>query len=305
MLRSETRREFATTVLGGAVTVSTVSAEPPRFVKGICSGIFPPGTSYAERCRKAKAAGFDTIEFPMSGELSVSASLDTVKRLGEQAHAAGVMISSLWVSPPLAKTPLNSPDPRVREQGREAIARGLEFAKGLNCGALLLVPGRVGSGPKFEVSYQATWDRFSAELSKVVPLAADAKVLLTMENVSNRFLVSPLEMRTFIDQFHSPWLQAHFDTGNVMYFGYPQDWILTLGNRIERVHIKDRKVTPQAEVNRPSRLLEGDVDWPAVMKALTEVGYRGPLSPEIDYDANFPDQVSSVSSALDKILAMG
>ena len=242
----------------------------------------------------------------MLAELTVSpASLDEVKRLAEQAHAAGVGISSLWVSPPLAKTPLNSPDAHVREQGRQAIARGLEFAKELHCGALLLVPGRVGSGPKFEVGYQATWDRFSAELSKLVPLAEEARVLLTMENVSNRFLVSPLEMRTFIDQFHSPWLQAHFDTGNVMYFGYPQDWIITLGSRIKRVHVKDRKVTPQAEVNRPSRLLEGDVDWPAVMKALTEVGYRGPLSPEIDYDPNYPDQVTAVSAALDKILAMG
>lgn len=129
-------------------------------------------------------------------------------------------------------------------------------------------------------------------------------LMLTLENVSNRFLVSPLEMRAFVDQFQSPWLQTHFDIGNVMYFGYPQDWILTLGSRIKRVHVKDRKVTPQAEAARPSRLLEGDVDWKAVMSALVKIGYSGFMAPEIGHEPGEPDQLASVSAALDKILAL-
>jgi hexulose-6-phosphate isomerase len=141
-------------------------------------------------------------------------------------------------------------------------------------------------------------------LKKAVPFAEKGKVLLTMENVSNRFLVSPLEMRTFVDQFQSPWVQAHFDIGNVMYFGYPQDWILTLGPRIRRVHAKDRKVTPQAEQARPSGLLEGDVDWKAVMAALVKVNYRGFISPEIGHDSSDAGQLTKVSAALDRILAM-
>jgi hexulose-6-phosphate isomerase len=111
-------------------------------------------------------------------------------------------------------------------------------------------------------------------------------------------------MRAFIDQFQSPWLQAHFDTGNVMYFGYPQDWIRTLGARIRRVHVKDRKVTPQAERAKPSRLLEGDVNWKEVMQALVDVGYRGFMSPEIERDPTDPNQLISVSKALDQILAL-
>jgi L-ribulose-5-phosphate 3-epimerase len=296
------RRAFASAIVAGVS--NRASAQDHRFIKGICSGIFPPAMPYAERCRKAKAAGFDAIEFPMSGELDLSTPIEQVKRLGGEAHSAGVLIASLWVSPPLAKTPLNSPDPSVREQGCGAIAKALTFAQHLDCGALLLVPGRVGVGPKFEVGYETTWQRFSTELKKLAPLAESAHVLLTMENVSNRFLVSPLEMRAFIDQFDSPWVQAHFDTGNVMYFGYPQDWILTLGKRIRRVHVKDRKVTPQAEAARPSRLLEGDVNWKEVMRALVEVGYRGPVSPEIERDPSDPSQLDSVSKALDKILAM-
>jgi hexulose-6-phosphate isomerase len=301
-LRSEiTRRSFAGALSSAALAGQSGGA---RYVKGICAGIFPSKMPYAERCRQAKAAGFDAIELPLSGELTLATTAEEVKRLGEAARKAGVQIASLWVSP-LAATPLNSPDADVRRRGVEAIRIALEFAGYLDCGALLVVPGRVGSGARFEIGYETTWNRFSAELRKAVPMAEKARVLLTLENVSNRFLVSPLEMRAFVDQFQSPWLQAHFDTGNVMYFGYPQDWILTLGPRIKRVHAKDRKVTPQAEQRRPSGLLEGDVDWKAVMSALREVNYRGFICPEIGHDPSDPAQLSKVSAALDRILAMG
>jgi hexulose-6-phosphate isomerase len=300
-----TRRAFAAVLASAAYPQRSRAAEMAgsRFMKGICAGIFPPTMPYAERCRRAKAAGFNAIELPLSGELKLSTPADEVKRLGEAAAKAGVYVASLWVSP-LAEFPLNSPDAQVRERGIAAIETALEFAGYLNCDALLVVPGRVGSGARFEVGYEVTWRRFAHELRKAIPLAEKAKVLLTLENVSNRFLVSPLEMRAFVDQFGSPWLQAHFDTGNVMYFGYPQDWILTLGPRIKRVHIKDRKVTPQAEQRRPSALLEGDVDWKAVMSALVQVNYRGFLSPEIGHDASDPSQLRRVSAALDKIIAL-
>jgi len=253
------RRGF---IAGAAGAV--IGAQRPaggRFIKSICAGIFPRSMPYLECFRMARNAGFEGIELTMAGEITLASTADQLKQLSEAARNAGVAIASLWVSP-LASSPLNSPDAEVR--GLAAVRKAIEFATYLNCGALLVVPGRVGAGAKFEVGYETTWERFSAELNKVVPDAVvpdaeRARVLLTIENVSNRFLVSPLEMRAFVDQFRSPWLQAHFDTGNVMYFGYPQDWILTLGARIKRVHIKDRKVTPSAEQGRPSGLLEGDV----------------------------------------------
>jgi hexulose-6-phosphate isomerase len=297
-----TRREFAA-IIPSLAAAGVQAPTASRFVKGICAGIFPRSMPYADRCRQAKKAGFDAIELPLSGELSLSSPPDQLKRLGEAADRSGVVIASLWVSP-LSDAPLNSPDPQVRERGIEAIKKSVEFATWLNCGALLLVPGRVGSGARFNIGYETTWQRISVELPKAITFAEKAKVLLTLENVSNRFLVSPLEMRAFVDQFKSPWLQVHFDIGNVMYFGYPQDWILTLGPRIKRVHLKDRKAAPQAEAARTSGLLEGDVDWPAVMAALVKVDYRGYLCPEIGHDASNPSQLADVSKAVDKILAM-
>jgi hexulose-6-phosphate isomerase len=253
--------------------------------------------------RQARNTGFDAVELPMTEELAPSATPDKVKAIGEKARKTGVGVAALWASD-LGSNPLNSPDPGIRARGVEAIRKAVEFAGFLNCGALLLVPCRVGSGPKLFVGYEATWERTSAELRKAIPFAEEAKVLLTIENVSNRFLVSPLEMRAFVDQFRSPWLQAFFDIGNVMQFGYPQDWILTLGSRIRRVHAKDRKVSALAEQEHPSALLEGDVDWKAVMSALVKVGYVGSISPEIGHDPQDPNQLKKVSAALDKILSL-
>jgi len=258
----------------------------------------------AEKFRQVKSAGFEAIEVRFGDEISPSLGADDVKRIGDAAHEAGIQIASMWVSGPFRSNPLNSPDPAVRERSLGGLKLAIECATHLNCSALLLYLCRLGEGPKFQFGYEDTWNRVTAELRKAIPWAKDAKVVLTPENVWNKFLVSPLEMRTFVDQFHSPWLQTHFDVGNVMQYGYPQDWILTLGPRIKRVHLKDYKLSNRAEQGHFADLLEGDVDWKAVMAALVKVGYRGFLSPEIGYDPNDPEKIRKVSDALDKILAM-
>jgi L-ribulose-5-phosphate 3-epimerase len=298
------RRAFAATASAALATVGAAVKPPDSlFVKGICRGIFPKSMPLEECFRQAKNAGFDAIECPMLNELAPSVAADQVKRLSDNAKKARVAIGALWISE-LGSNPLNSPDPEVRARGVEAIRKAVTFAGYLDCGFLLMVPGAVGYGTRFICPYETTWQRIGVELRKAIPSAEQAKVVLAVENVSNRFLVSPLEMRTFVDQFRSPSLQSFFDIGNVMYFGYPQDWILTLGSRIKRVHAKDRKSSPRAEQERPSALLEGDVDWKAVMAALVQVGYRGTISPEIGHDPNDPDQLRKVSAALDKILSM-
>jgi hexulose-6-phosphate isomerase len=297
-----TRREALAIPLAAAVSASAQSA--PRFVKGICSVIFPKEMPRAECFAQAKSAGFDAMELAIGADLPLDISHDDARRLADTAEKAGIRIVTLWASEPLHQNPLNSPDPAVRARGVDAIRKAIAIATDLRCGALLLYAVRLGNGPKLEVGSQDTWDRFSAELTKAVPDAERARVLLDPENVWNKFLLSPLEMRSFVDQFHSPWVGAHFDTGNVMQYGYPEDWILTLGSRIKRVHIKDYKLSSRGEQGRFVDLWQGDVNWKAVMAALVKVGYNGPLSPEIGYDRNQPDQLKQVSAALDKIMAL-
>ena len=288
------RREFLLTPLA-----ATAQSAGPRFIKGICSTIFPNAMPLVEKFAAAKNAGFDAIEIRFGDEVNVNSAVDDVKRLGDAAAKANMMIASMWVSDGLALKgmALNDPDPAARARGVEVIKKAIGYATHLNCGALLLVPGRLGSGKRFAVGYQDSWDRISAEIPKVIPEAEKARVLITPENVWSKFLLSSIEMRAFIDQFKSPWLQSHFDVGNIVQYGYPQDWILTLGSRIKRVHLKDFNT-------KFVDLLEGDVDWKAVMAAFVKVGYRGPMSPEYGWNASEPGQIDRISKAVDKIFAM-
>lgn len=291
-------------VLAAAGPVVSSSQSTPRFRKSICSVAFPPKMPVAERFAAAKANGFEGIEIRVGDDIPVDATPDDLARLSDAAQKAGITVVSIWDSTPLSKSPLNHPDAAVRTKGVEAIRQAIGFAQKLSCEAILLYPGRVGNGTKFENGYLVTWERFTAELTKLVPDAGSAHVCLTMENVWNKFLLSPLEMRAFVDQFHSPWLQAHFDMGNVMQYGFPQDWILTLRSRIKRVHVKDYKLSNRAEQGRFVPLFEGDVDFKGVIEALVAVDYRGWLSPEYGYDSSDANFLKTISEKLDRILAM-
>jgi L-ribulose-5-phosphate 3-epimerase len=297
-----TRRD----VLAGtfATALSAAAAPAPQFVKGICSVAFPKELPVGERITRAKDAGFDAIELTVGPDFPLDINHDDARRLADAADKSHIQIATLWVSEPLLQHPLNAPDPADRAKGAAVIRRGIEIAHDLNCGALLLYAVRLGRGAKLDVGSQETWDRYSAALKTVLPDAQRAKVLLNPENVWNKFLLSPLEMRSFVDQFQSPWVGAHFDVGNCLLYGYPEDWILTLGSRIKRVHMKDFRLAARGEAAHFADLLEGDVNWKAVMAALVKVGYRGFLSPEIEHNPAQPDQVKQISTALDKILAM-
>jgi len=296
------RRELLTLPLAAAFQARAQSGA--RFTKGICSIIFPKDMPRADCFAQAKSAGFDAIEVAVGADFPLDISHDDARRLADAAHKAGIQIATLWVSEPLHQNPLNSPDPAARAKGAEAIRKAIAIATDLNCGALLLYAVRLGSGARLEVGSQDTWDRYSAELAKVVPDAERAKVFLNPENVWNKFILSPLEMRSFVDQFHNPWVGTHFDIGNVMAYGYPEDWILTLGQRIKRIHVKDYKLAGRGEAARFVDPLQGDVNWKAVMAALVKIDYHGFLSPEIGYSPNQPDQLKQISASLDKILAM-
>jgi len=298
---SVNRRSFL--ALGGAAALPA-RPQSPRFIKSICSIIFPGQMPLPEKFRQAKNAGFEAIELRFGDEVSPSLSQDEVKRLGDAAREAGIQIACMWAGGAFRSNPINSPDPAVRARSLEGLKTAIEVAGHLNCGALLLYLCRLGDGQKLLFGYEDTWSRVSAELPKAIPWAQQARVLLNPENVWNKFILSPVEMRAFIDQFHSPWVQSHFDVGNVMQYGYPQDWILTLGPRVKRVHLKDYKLAARYEQGRFVDLLEGDVDWKEVMAAFVKVGYRGFMSPEISHDPNDPDKIRKVSAAFDKILAM-
>ncbi|MCX7658904.1 MAG: sugar phosphate isomerase/epimerase, partial [Oscillospiraceae bacterium] len=169
--------------------------------------------------------------------------------------------------------PLSHPETGVVEEGKKRIVQAIELAKRVGAETVLLVPAVVNE----QVRYEEAWERSQKNIRDLIPIAEANKVIIAVENVWNKFLLSPLEFRKYIDEINSPFVRAYFDMANVVIFGFPQDWIRTLRERIVKIHIKDFK---RNGYQWPSLPYEGDVDFAEVRSALHEVGYTGWITEE-------------------------
>ncbi|OPZ90794.1 MAG: fructoselysine 3-epimerase [candidate division TA06 bacterium ADurb.Bin417] len=174
----------------------------------------------------------------------------------------------------------------------------IELAPALKTDTLLVVPGMVDEQTPNEIA----WQRSQESIKSLLPAAAKAGVVLGIENVWNKMLLTPLEMKWYIDEFRHPAVQAYFDVGNMLVSGYPQHWIRILGSRVKRVHLKDFKLSV-GNIEGFCDLLEGDVDYPEVMRALRDIGYDGYLTVEVFPRRHHPESLVHASGrALDFIL---
>ncbi len=236
--------------------------------------MLPENLSTFERFQLAKDCGYEQIECPTTPDQH---SAEVMKAASDKAQLPihSVMNMDHW------KYPFTSSDPAVVNKGLEGARTSMRNAHLWGATTVLLVPGVVTP----ETSYKDAYTRSQAVLRKLIPLAEELGVTLALEEVWNKFLLSPLEFARFIDDFNSPWIRAYFDVGNVMLYGYPQDWIRTLGKRIVKLHIKDFSFQrgknggdPVARWVSPG---EGDIDWTAVHNALEEIGYQGSATLEL------------------------
>src|SRR2546426_7631866 len=259
-------------LLAGSPASSGVLATPPPaplpIKKGVLLEMLPAKLSYAERMKLARDVGFEVIQAPTTPD---EREAEAIKRA---ADAASVRIDSVmnmdhW------KYPLSSADPAVVEKSLAGMRTSLQNAKLWGSDAVLLVPAVVNP----QTSYRDAWSRSQKEIRKLLRLAEELKIVIAIEEVWNKFLLSPLEMSAYIKEFQSPWIQAWFDVGNVLLYGYPQDWIRTLGKSIAKVHLKDfkRRENGYEWVN----LGDGDVDWEAVREAFRQIGYAGSAITEL------------------------
>ena len=149
---------------------------------------------------------------------------------------------------------------------------------------LLVVPGAVYIpwAPEPEpVQNDVCWNRATESLQEVIPLAEQLGVSLNLENIfANGFLMTPDEMNRFVDGLNSDAVGVHFDTGNIMQFQFPEHWIPQCGQRIRNVHLKEYSKLAGTEFTLESfrPLLDGTTNWPAVLDAFEQIGYRGYLT---------------------------
>jgi L-ribulose-5-phosphate 3-epimerase len=278
-------------LLPGTGTSAGLTATPRNLKKGIMWATIGVGQTIGEKFKAVKDAGFDGIE--------VYSHLDRDEVL-KARDATGLAIPSVCGALH-GKFPLSHTDPAVREQGIEALKVTLEDAAIYGADTVLLVPGRVSS----EVSYDDCWNRSVVEINKVIPLAEKLKVQIAIENVWNNFLLSPLEAARYVDQFNSPYVKFYFDCGNILFLGWPEQWIRILGERIAKVHIKEYSTKLADSQGKRAgfnvKLNEGDVNWPAVMKSLDEIKYNDWAITE-QPGGDTPEGLTDLRERLEKIL---
>lgn len=267
------------------------------------------GKTAREAMKLAAEAGYDGIELTLDAAGSLGLTPETsdqeLRALRDEAAELGIGLPSLASSLYWTYS-FTSEDAEERRKAQETAILQIHQAKLLGADTVLVIPGSVAVEFVPErpvVPYDVCWERALESIRALVPAAEEAQVAVGIENVWNQFLLSPLEMRHFLDAVGSPWVGSYFDVGNVVYAGYPEHWIRILGQRIKKVHFKDFRRNPGG-LNSFVDLLSGDVDWPAVMDAFADVGYDGWATAEMipPYRYASDQIIFHASSAMDRIL---
>lgn len=273
--------------------------------KSVNLWILPGNVKFEDGLKMLKDAGFEGVEVNTSegGILNLNSKESEVKKVGDIIRKNGLEIASLLIGQ-FWKYPLSSNDKKTREKGEELLERGIKIANWLGTDAILVVPGVVAplSGEGEITSYDIAYKNSQESIKKYVELAEKNNVYICVENVWNKFLLSPLEMKSYVEEIGSEYVKVYFDVGNILIIGFPEMWIRILGKLIKRIHLKDFKLSV-GNINGFCDLLEGDVNWPEVIKALKEIGYDSYLTAELGPYKYHPEaKIYNTSLAMDKIL---
>ena len=277
---------IATVGFGTAQDAGEQASGKKTITKAVLISMLPAQLSYEERFTLAQRVGFQGVEAQTVKDPSVVAEIkEASAKTGMKIHS--VMNMDHW------KYPLSSADKTVVETSMKGMETSLRNAKEWGASTVLLVPAVVNP----ETSYKDAYTRSQEHVRELIPLAKEQGVVIAIEEVWNKFLLSPLEFARYVDEFESPWVKAYFDVGNVVLFGYPQDWIRTLRDRIVKLHLKDFNFDTKKFVP----LREGTINWPEVRRALDEVHFNGFATVELEKGDEA--YLKDVSGRVDQILA--
>jgi hexulose-6-phosphate isomerase len=296
------RREFLRKagIYSGAIALSStifVTADvraAGQLKKAVKLGMVAEDVSLAEKFQILKELGFDGVEMNSPNDYETDEVIDARKKAGIPIH--GVVDSVHW-----NKT-LGDPDSAVREEGLEGLRTAITDAKDYGATSVLLVPAVVNENIPYDDAYR----RSQTEIKKVIPMAEKQNIQILIENVWNKFLLSPLEEAQYLDELDSKWIGAYFDVGNVVNFGYPEQWIRILGHRVKKLDIKEYsrekrdEEGPFAGFRVP--IGEGSVDWAAVRRALNDINYSGWATAEVS--GGNRERLQDIASRMNQVLQM-
>ena len=268
-----------------------VQGTPPGIRKSVLINMLPRDLPYAQRFTLAREAGFEAIE------MQTITRPEEAAEIKDAAAAARLRIHSVmnmdhW------RLPLSSSDPDVVTRSVAGMETSMRNAALWGADAVLLVPAVVDATTGYRDAYTRS-QRVIRE--RLLPMARDLKVTIAVEEVWNKFLLSPMEFARYVDEFESPFLKAYFDVGNIVLYAFPQDWIRTLGARIVKLHLKDFSIDRRNGTFAWKAIGEGDIDWIEVRRALADIKFAGYVTTEVSGgDAAY---LKDVSARVDRFLA--
>jgi len=287
------RRDFLKMTAAAAVAPSMLTATIPsakaqekkKLYKALIINMLPGNLSDAGKFRLARKCGFEGVEAKPMKDLKAAAEQAKIAR--EEGTPIHSLLYGWW-------PPFTNRDPKVVGKSIEEMENALRCAKVMGAKTVLLVPTRVTE----DFSYQDAYKWSQEYVGRLIPTAEQTRVIVAVENVWNMFLLSPLEFVRYLDELNSRWIRSYFDVGNVIIYGHAHHWIRTLGKRIVKIHLKDFKRSGYQWKN----LLDGDVNWPQVRKALDEVGYNGYMTAELS--GGDEAHLTDIAGRMDRIIAM-
>src|SRR5579863_4954703 len=305
MLESEMTRRNMMKLGAGAVASAVLSQSAPAaqstpsnrrpFKKAVMWDMVKGGKTVREKFQLIKDAGFDGIEMNSPG----GPPNDEIKRACDDT---GILIEGMVDSWHWRLT-LGDSNERTRTTGLKGLEQALRDCKDLGGTSVLLVPGVVNA----RITYDKCYQRSQEEIRKVIPLAQELGVKIAIEDVWNDFLLSPMEAARYVDEFNNPAAVGwHMDLGNVVAYGYPEQWVHILGKRIAKLHVKEFSRKKMNEEGKRKgfdvKLGDGDINWKAVMQALDAIGYNTWMCAEVP--GGGVDVLKDISQRMDRLLAL-
>lgn len=279
--------------IASASVLQNKPKELEKMKKGLGFAMIKEELSLTDKFKLAKDLGFDGIELNSPVDLKISDILEAKSKSGIETPS--VVNKDHW------SMPLSSPDPVVRKQCIESVAKSLQEIKELGGDTVLVVPGVVNE----KVSYEDAYYTSQNSIRELIPYAEKTGMQIALENVWNNFILSPMEAKRFVDEINHPLVGWYFDMGNVLRYGWPEHWVKTLNCRIMKLHIKEfsRELMNTKGLWEGFKvdLLKGDNNWPVAMKAVSDINYKGGWL-TVEVSGGDKDYLRKISEQMDEII---
>lgn len=301
-MRDIDRRQFIATgaALGAAgmafasgIPVPPIETQARRIKKSLKFGMIGAGETVREKFEIVKACAFDGIELDSPGGWDLEEVRDAMNATG--LVVPGVVLSTHW------SKPFNHPEKQIREDAKTSLETAIRDCKAIGGSSVLVVPAVVNDSMPYEEAYE----RSQNEISELIPLASELEVDILFENVWNNFLLSPIEAARFVDEFQSSRVGWYFDVGNIVNYGYPDQWIDTLGERIRKLDVKDFSRQKRNDEGLwkgfSVKIGDGDAQWDRVCAALDRIGYSGWASAEVGGGGS--ERLAEIANRMDRVFS--